>query len=357
MSVVKDLNPKSNQIALLLGRWFSEAKRDLPWRRSTSSYHVWVSEVMLQQTQVATCIPYFMRWMEAFPTLQALASASEEKVLKLWEGLGYYSRARRLHAGAKALVASGREELPDTYEELIKLSGIGEYTAGAILSFAWHKPTAAIDGNVTRVISRLFCIESLVEERETKNQIKERVDLILGQKKWPCVMEALIELGALVCKKQPLCERCPVSGLCEGFKEGKAAMLPLKKARKAMVKLYRFVPILCWQDQVALEKRKPGEVMEGLYEFPYLPFDGSTDHLEEVRAKFLKEHNLEGVRYQKLKEVTHHFTHHRATLYPLLFFLKPGQETNHTFYPVHPETPITFSSGHKKLWTQLHILL
>ncbi len=335
----------------LLSRWFSQSKRDLPWRKAISSYGVWVSEVMLQQTQVATVIPYYERWMSRFPTLKHLALADEREVLKLWEGLGYYSRARRLHLAAQKLHERGVEEMPNEYEELLKLPGIGEYTAGAIMSFAWKKPTPAIDGNVIRVITRLFGIDSDIQEKQTQEQIREKVSAMLSHKGALVLMESLIEFGALVCKKQPFCHDCPLKNQCVAFSQGVVMELPKKKPRKSVIKLHRLVPILLYKGQVALKKRGKGEVMEGLYEFPFIEMEGK-ESCEEACALFAETKCLTNVRHTRLQEVSHHFTRYKATLYPVLFFLKEEVDQG-TFFSAQEVEALSFSSGHKKLWTQV----
>ncbi|PCI77659.1 A/G-specific adenine glycosylase [Candidatus Aerophobetes bacterium] len=346
-------------ITLNLSSWFSLNKRDLPWRHQISSYGVWVSEVMLQQTQVVAVVPYFKRWMEQFSDIEALALANSAHVLKMWEGLGYYSRARRLHQGAKDLYSRGLKDLPRTREELLKISGIGEYTAGAILCFAWKKRELAIDGNVARVITRLFDIETALELKKTKLRIKDRMQSLLNEDDKSNLMESVIEFGALVCKKQPLCSQCPLKSACLAYKEGKALTLPVKQPRRKTVHLHRLAPILISNGEIVLEKRGEGEVMEGLYEFPYHTFCEKKEGLKVALEDFIRKNQLEGVKVRKLEVICHYFTRYKVMLYPALFFLEkfPPSVQRSSFYPLSKIKEFTLSSGHKKIWDEVRLLL
>lgn len=209
--------PSFNQKALV--EWFNKQKRPLPWRKNPSPYAVWVSEVMLQQTQVAVVIPYFQRWMERFPTIQALAESSIEDAIKQWEGLGYYARAKNLHAGAKQVVANFDGELPSKVEALSRIKGLGPYTVGAIRAFAFHERSAAVDGNVLRFLTRYFAIEEDIAKIGTQKKITALAESLLPEKEPWVFAEALIEFGATVCKKAPLCFECPLNKSCAGLKK------------------------------------------------------------------------------------------------------------------------------------------
>ncbi|MEX0770212.1 MAG: A/G-specific adenine glycosylase [Balneolaceae bacterium] len=179
--------------------WYDRNHRDLPWRKSGSPYSIWVSEIMLQQTRVDTVIPYFHRFLEAFPTIKKLAKADRQEVLKLWEGLGYYSRARNLHKAAQTVVREYQGKLPETYQEIRKLKGVGPYTAAALLSIVYGQPYAVVDGNVSRVLTRFYGIETDIRARQTQNQIQELADDILSEKRPGDFNQAMMELGATVC--------------------------------------------------------------------------------------------------------------------------------------------------------------
>jgi A/G-specific adenine glycosylase len=254
----------------LLSQWFRVNKRDLPWRNNTSAYKVWVSEVMLQQTQAAVVISYFNNWMEKFPTLNALAQACIEDVFKAWEGLGYYSRVKRLHEGAKDIVKFHGGRLPEDENLLSKISGIGPYTLGAILSFAFHQKKPAVDGNVMRVITRYYGITTPVERAQTKKQIYHYVANLLPDENPHEIMESLIELGALVCKKKPLCHKCPIKTNCLAFKENNPANFPVKQKQIVLEKLLRQVYICVHQGMLLVKKPVENQTLMGhLYQLPF----------------------------------------------------------------------------------------
>jgi A/G-specific adenine glycosylase len=219
-------------------RWYDEAGRDLPWRHTRDPYAVWVSEVMLQQTRVETVIPYYERFLESFPTPHALAEADEDAVLSHWSGLGYYRRARLLHAGVREVVAEYGGEVPEDADARRALPGVGRYTAGAIGSIAFDKEEPVVDGNVTRVLARLLRIKTPVGTSATTQRLwQEAARLVLGERPGD-LNQALMELGATVCKpKQPRCESCPVAVDCEAFAHGEARTLPVPRARKAPKKV------------------------------------------------------------------------------------------------------------------------
>lgn len=213
--------------------WYDRAARDLPWRHSQDPYAIWVSEVMLQQTRVDTVIPYYERFLEQFPTPAALAGAEEDEVLSRWSGLGYYRRARLLHAGAQELVARYGGEIPEDAEQRRALPGVGRYTAGAIGSIAFGKEEAVVDGNVSRVLARLFRIDSPIGAAATTRRLWEEAERLVPGKRPGEFNQALMELGATVCTpKQTGCTRCPVSAHCEAYAHGEVEKLPVARARK-----------------------------------------------------------------------------------------------------------------------------
>ena len=216
------------QQALL--RWFRENARDLPWRKNRTPYAVWVSEIMLQQTQVATVIDYFNRFMKRFPTVEKLARARQDTVLKMWEGLGYYTRGRNLHKAAKLITSDYSGQLPDTVDQLQKIPGIGRYTAGAIASIAFNRPAPILDGNVIRVLCRLFCIDGNPMDTPVKNQLWDLADTLVHTKHPGDFNEAMMELGATVCTPQnPSCLLCPLKNHCQAMKTGRQHELPVKQ--------------------------------------------------------------------------------------------------------------------------------
>lgn len=327
-----------------LRAWFLKNKRDLPWREGSSPYRIWVSEVMLQQTQVAVVLGYFTRWMERFPTLSSLAEASLEEVIKMWEGLGYYSRARNLYKGAKYLMDHHGGELPTSREALERVPGIGSYTAGAILSFAFRKKAAAVDGNVLRVLSRYRRIEEDITEGKTRRKIAEYTEAFLPEQEPWVIMEALIELGALVCMKQPRCFECPLQKNCLGLKAGIADLLPIKGRSEAVTVLERDVFVVFAEGEVLLSKGKQGQIMADLYEFPY----------QEKGGKFL---GLTGKVGKSLPIVKHTFTRFRVTLSPHVFYLDRKRDVpGYMWIGFRDLSQIPFSSGHRRILQFLQAL-
>ena len=229
--ILKNFNTFVFQEDLLT--WYDENKRDLPWRKDSEPYKVWVSEIMLQQTKVDTVIPYFYRFMEKFPDVYALAEADEQEVLKAWEGLGYYSRAKNLQSAVKEVVATYDGKVPDNPEELESLKGVGPYTKGAILSIAYEQPEHAVDGNVLRVFSRIFQIEEDITKGKTKKEIETIVREVISREDPSSFNQAIMDLGATICTpKSPACLLCPVNEHCRAFQNGVQEDLPIKKKAK-----------------------------------------------------------------------------------------------------------------------------
>lgn len=323
--------------------WFLEVKRDLPWRENPTPYAVWVSEIMLQQTQVSVVMGYFLRWMTRFPTIETLAAASQEEVIKMWEGLGYYSRARNLHAAAKTIVAEYNGQLPATEADLSKIQGIGPYTRGAILSFAFRKKAAAVDGNVIRVLTRYFGICDDVHKSATVKKIWQIAKAILpDEEPWLCV-EGLIELGATVCKREARCWACPIAEGCTAFREGLQSRLPKNHKKRDSTSLVRAVFVIVHEGHFLLRKAEEGKVMEGLYEFPYR--EGKDQEMPlKWSAKKIK----------NLPQVEHAFTRYKVRLYPALWqanerFVVDGHDW--IFWKEMGLLP--FSSGHRKILKML----
>lgn len=324
----------------LLHDWFLENKRDFPWRDEPNPYAVWVSEVMLQQTRASVVIPYFSRWMEKFPDVKSLASAPLEAVIKCWEGLGYYSRVRNLHAAARQIVEQFDGKVPQTKEELLTLKGLGTYTVGAILSFGFHQKAAAVDGNVFRVLSRYFQIEENICSSKVKKKIENLAEEMLDPKTPWITAEALIELGATICTPTPRCEICPLQKKCLAFQSGRAIYLPIKNPPPKTIHLERIVPVIVSLGKVLLKKGEAGKIMADLYEFPYFERDS------EIPWKLGS--------FIPLVQVEHTFTRYKARLHPRLFRLEK-QEEMRGFCWVHLEelSQLPFSSGHKKIVKQL----
>lgn len=289
----------------LLG-WFAANARDLPWRRTTDPYRIWVSEIMLQQTRVEAVKPYYERFLAAFPTLRDLAAAPEERLLKLWEGLGYYSRARNLQKAARAVVEQYGGKMPADEEKLRKLPGIGDYTAGAIASIAFGIRAPAVDGNVLRVLSRFCGSDADIALPETKKRWNELLRPVIPVDAGS-FNQSLIELGATVCvpNGEPQCARCPLAHWCVALRDGLTDRLPVKAAKKARRIELLTVLLIRDGDRTALHKRAAKGLLAGLYELPNLPGHLSAEELpNRIRGM-----GFEPLRVTPLESAKHIFTH------------------------------------------------
>ena len=289
-------------------RWFERNARILPWRSDPSPYHVWVSEIMLQQTRVEAVKPYYARFMETLPGIRELSEAPEDLLLKLWEGLGYYSRVRNMQKAAVQVMEEYGGELPAEAKELQKLKGIGSYTAGAISSIAYGRPAPAVDGNVLRVISRITASRDDIGEASTKKQMEADLTPVLEQSGNPGNLnQALMELGATVCVPNgaPDCDRCPVSGLCLARRDGLTGEIPVKARKKARRIEDKTVYVVECGDFVLLQKRPDKGLLAGLYEFPNAE---GKESREEAASRWEKILNVP-VQVQELGEARHIFSH------------------------------------------------
>lgn len=250
-------------------QWYSKNKRDLPWRQTTDPYKIWISEIILQQTRVAQGTGYYLRFIERFPDVKQLAKAQEDEVLKLWQGLGYYSRARNLHAAAKYIQNELRGKFPKTYTGILKLKGVGPYTAAAIASIAFDLPFPAIDGNIYRVFSRYFGIETPIDSDKGKKEIAEIAEELMPQQHAGFHNQALMEFGALQCiPKSPDCKNCPVQLNCFAANHKKAAELPVKSKRIKQSKRFFYYFYIQYNNTTFLEKRTKNDIWKNLYQFP-----------------------------------------------------------------------------------------
>ena len=291
---------------LLLG-WYDQCRRILPWREDPQPYHVWLSEIMLQQTRVEAVKEYYFRFLAELPAIQVLAAASEEKLLKLWEGLGYYNRVHNLQKAAKVCVEEYGGQLPGDFEKLKKLPGIGEYTAGAIGSIAFGLPVTAVDGNVFRVITRLTADGSDITKPETKERITDVVQALQPKERPGDFNQAIMDLGATVCLPNgiPKCESCPLSALCEGRRQGNMTEFPVKPPKKPRKKEEKTVFLLFSGDKTALHKRGKVGILKNLWEFP-----NAEGFLTEAEAQaWCRQLGMEVLRVEKLPDYQHIFTH------------------------------------------------
>ena len=286
----------------LLLPWYQENKRDLPWRTDRDPYHIWLSEIMLQQTRVEAVKGYYTRFLSALPAIEDLATCEDDILHKLWEGLGYYSRVRNLKKAAQMILEQHNGIFPRNYEEVIRLPGIGDYTAGAICSIAFDQPVPAVDGNVLRVVSRLCNDSAPIDLPETKWKIRERL-LSIYPKEAGDFTQSLMELGATVCgpNRKPDCENCPCASICEAHKAGTAASLPVKSPKKQKRQEDRTVFIFHCDGHYAIEKRPGKGLLAGLWQFPNVPghleigealaaAEAMGLHPRDIRKEILRRH-------------------------------------------------------------------
>ena len=288
--------------------WYRANARDLPWRRTTDPYQIWVSEIMLQQTRVAAVLGYYARFLETFPTVEALAAAPEERLMKLWEGLGYYSRARNLQKAAR-IVAEQGGRFPDTYQDLLALPGVGDYTASAIASAAFGRREAAVDGNVLRVVMRLTDCRDDIADPKVKKAVRAQIQAVMPEAEADIRVfnQATMELGATVCgpNRTPDCPRCPCAAHCLGYAHGTAAALPAKLPKREKRQEEKTVFILQCNGCFALRRRPPKGLLAGLWEFPNVP--GTL--APEAAIGLLGDWNLRPSELEKSITRKHIFTH------------------------------------------------
>ena len=303
-----------NEITTRLLAWYDRNARELPWRGSRDPYKIWVSEIMLQQTRTETVAGYYARFLEAFPTVRDLAEADESAVLKAWEGLGYYSRARNLRAGAGQVMTEYGGRVPAEPSELMRIKGIGPYTAGAISSMAWNRPVPAVDGNVVRVVSRLYAIGESLGEPGVRKRIEKLAARLVPVERPGDHNQAMMDLGATVCVPgSPDCEACPLEALCEGARLGVAAELPkIPGARLPKEMLYDL--ILVYDGNRVLARKRTEKMLSGLWCFPMLEGWGNVEDREK---EILERWGLETKHLQARGTAKHVFTHQvwRMTLY------------------------------------------
>lgn len=312
------------KIVTPLEAWFEKNARILPWREQPSAYYVWVSEIMLQQTRVEAVKPYFDRFIKALPDVKALAECPEDKLLKLWEGLGYYNRVRNLKAAAIQIMEEYNGEIPSDYEELLKLKGIGPYTAGAISSIAYGKSVPAVDGNVLRVISRVTADSGDITKQSVRTNMETQLLQVMNNVELnPSVFnQALMELGAIICVPNgaPHCKECPWHDICEARKQDLIDQIPVKtKGKKRRIE-EKTVLILKDGEQVALHKRASKGLLAGLYELPNM--DGHFTEKEVVA--FLAEKGYKPIRIQSACDAKHIFSHVEWHMKGYVVFLQAG---------------------------------
>lgn len=328
--------PKLYEIAEPVVGWFRQNKRDLPWRKDQDPYHVWVSEIMLQQTRVEAVKPYYERFLKELPRVKDLAEAKEDTLLKLWEGLGYYNRVRNMQKAAQQIMIDFHGEFPDTYEEILSLKGIGNYTAGAISAFAFGLPKPAVDGNVLRVVSRITGSREDIMKQSVRKEMERTLEQVIPEDAASDFGQGLIELGAIVCvpNGEPKCGECPAAFACVARKQGLTAEIPVKKKAKARRIEKRTVLIFKDGEKLAIRKRPGKGLLAGLYEFPNE--EGRLTQ-KEVTA-YSKEIGLMPVRVKKLESAKHIFSHVEWHMTGYEVIVDELEKTNKKeFLFIHPE--------------------
>lgn len=310
------MHPISNKLIL----WYKKNKRDLPWRNINDPYKIWLSEIILQQTQVIQGLNYYIKFTETFPTVIDLANAPEDKVMRLWQGLGYYSRARNLHAASKIIKTNHKGKFPNTYESIKELKGVGDYTAAAISSFAFGLPYAVVDGNVYRVLSRLFNINTPINSTKGKKDFQFLADELLNKKQPALHNSAIMEFGALWCKPQnPKCEECPLQENCLAFEKNTISLLPVKDKKIKIKTRHLHYFIFNYKNNVYIQKRTEKDIWQNLYEFYLIETDEPTIANEIFKHKKLKaiinDFNVISITSEKKHVLSHQ--HLYATFYEL----------------------------------------
>ncbi len=287
-------------------KWYQENKRELPWRKGKNPYHIWISEIMLQQTRIEAVMGYYERFLKSLPTMQDLAKVDEEKLLKLWEGLGYYNRARNLKKAAQIVQEKYQGSMPKSYQELLELPGIGEYTAGAIASIAYDEKVPAVDGNVLRVISRVVASKKDVLEGKTKKEFTEKLQKIMPKQAGD-FNEGLMEIGERIClpNGKPNCEECPLQEFCLAKKENLTDSIPVRKIKTKRRKEQKTVFLLEYKGKIAIRKRESKGLLANLYEFPNVDEKLTKKAVVDV----LKKWNLEASNIEEIGMHHHIFSH------------------------------------------------
>ena len=298
----------------LLIKWYLQNKRDLPWRNTTNPYPIWLSEIMLQQTRVAQGMPYFLSFTTAFPTVFDLAKASEEQVLKLWQGLGYYSRARNLHQTAQYITTELNGIFPVNYNDLLKLKGVGEYTAAAIASFAYNEVVPVVDGNVFRVLSRYFDINTDIAQASAKKEFTALAFELIPKDNPAIFNQAIMEFGALQCvPKNPNCSSCVFNESCAALQKNKVDQLPVKsKKLKVRNRYFNYVVASDENKNTIIQKRTSKGIWHNLYEFPLLETEKEEDFdfvSEQIQMEYFKENTISSILETNNKSIVHKLSH------------------------------------------------
>lgn len=337
-----------------LVNWYEMEKRDLPWRHERDPYKIWVSEIMLQQTRVETVIPYFNRFIEQFPTIDALANADEENVLKAWEGLGYYSRVRNLQSAVKEVAENYGGVVPEKKENFLSLKGVGPYTGGAVLSIAYGLPEPAVDGNVMRVISRLLTIWEDIAKPSTRKIFEQAVEVLMYKENPSSFNQALMELGAIICTPiSPSCLLCPVQNHCQAFEEGLQRELPVKTKKKSDKKVHMGAVVLMTSDgRILIEKRPNSGLLANLWQFPNVELPVGINPKNVLESFIEMEYGVKAkVNAEKATEITHVFSHLTWNIDVYTGIIQDEVEKKRSKLVKGEEIEtFAFSVSHQKIW-------
>lgn len=350
------------QIATALLDWFARNKRDLPWRRTYSPYHVWISEIMLQQTQMERGVDYFKRWIARFPDVESLAEAPEDEILKLWEGLGYYSRARNLHKAAREVVHRHKGLLPSSPKALQALPGIGPYTARAISSIAFERDECVVDANVERVVTRLYDIALPVKSSQARDTIEASVTALLPRGRARDFNQALMEFGSLVCSpRNPDCAGCCLAERCLARKRGVQQERPVIVKAPSPIYISMATGVLIHDGRILTQKRRADDVWGNLWEFPGGVVENGETPGQAVVREYLEETGLAVNHPEPIASFKHSFTRYRVTLHAFSVTLlsSPGElvlqdAQEHRWAGWSEIMKLAFPAGHRKLVRHLH---
>ena len=321
MNKIRSLSPQ-------ILNWYEAHKRELPWRETTDPYAIWLSEIILQQTRIDQGLAYYLKFIEAYPTVKDFAMASEDEILKHWQGLGYYSRARNMHYTAKMIVEKYNNEFPNSYNELLKLKGVGEYTAAAIASISFNLPHATVDGNVFRVLSRVFGISTPIDTGKGKKEFTTLANDLLDNHHPGTFNQAFMEFGAVQCTPQkPACENCPINNVCFAYKKAAISAYPVKQGKTKIRKRYFNYLVIQYKNFTFLKKRSENDIWRNLYEFPLAETTEKIDMLSLLTnhqsvVPYTIDINIEGESLWKKQVLSHQHIFYR------FIYLKINDEKN-----------------------------
>jgi A/G-specific adenine glycosylase len=351
------LDSKIVSIRQALVEWFGKTGRDLPWRRDYDPYHIWISEIMLQQTQMDRGVFYYKRWLERFPDIKVVAAAEEREILKYWEGLGYYARARNLHKAAQIMVDMHQGKVPESYETLLSLPGVGPYTAAAITSIAFNHDIAVVDANVERIFARLFDIDGPIKSSTTKKRIHHKALSLLPPGEARVFNQALMDLGGLICTpKNPACGDCPVAEFCLALGSGRVHERPVVSPSGKTILIEMATGVLTHQGCLFIQQRQANDVWGSLWEFPGGRLEAGETPEETVIREYREETGFAVAVVAEITTVVHHYMRYKVVLHGFSCRLtgegtEPALHAAQDFRWVAPcdLAQYGFPAGHRKL--------